>query len=68
MNSSTFTSSALSRRLLLRAGVGAAATAAALPLFAQAPAKTLRIGYQKFNTLNILKGTGQLEKALARPA
>ncbi|RQO47200.1 sulfonate ABC transporter substrate-binding protein [Variovorax sp. KBW07] len=58
---------ALSRRLLLRAGVGAAATAAVAPLFAQSAssrAKTLRIGYQKFNTLNILKGTGQLEKAL----
>jgi sulfonate transport system substrate-binding protein len=26
--------------------------------------RTLRIGYQKFNTLNILKGTGNLEKAL----
>jgi sulfonate transport system substrate-binding protein len=50
---------------LLRAGTAAAVTAAATPLFAQARAKTLRIGYQKFNTLNILKGTGQLEKALA---
>ncbi|WP_263143840.1 aliphatic sulfonate ABC transporter substrate-binding protein [Pseudomonas sp. RIT-PI-AD] len=50
-----------------------------LPLFALAAAglafiapsasadteKTLRIGYQKFNSLNILKGTGALEKALA---
>ncbi|TRX74712.1 aliphatic sulfonate ABC transporter substrate-binding protein [Pseudomonas mangiferae] len=27
--------------------------------------RTLRIGYQKFNSLNILKGTGALEKALA---
>ena len=27
--------------------------------------KTLRIGYQKFNSLNILKGSGALEKALA---
>lgn len=26
---------------------------------------TLRIGYQKFNSLNILKGSGALEKALA---
>ncbi len=26
---------------------------------------TLRIGYQKFNSLNILKGSGSLEKALA---
>ena len=29
-----------------------------------ADAKTLRIGYQKFNTLNILKGAGKLEEAL----
>lgn len=28
-------------------------------------AKTVRIGYQKFNSINILKGTGALEKALA---
>ena len=28
-------------------------------------AQTLRIGYQKFNSVNILKGTGALEKALA---
>lgn len=27
--------------------------------------QTLRIGYQKFNSLNILKGTGALERALA---
>lgn len=58
-------SPAVSRRLLLRAGVGAAVVAASAPLFAQTRARTLRIGYQKFNTLNILKGTGQLEKALA---
>jgi ABC-type nitrate/sulfonate/bicarbonate transport system substrate-binding protein len=32
---------------------------------AQAQAAPIRIGYQKFNTLNILKGTGNLEKALA---
>lgn len=31
---------------------------------AQTNLKTIRIGYQKFNTLNILKGTGNLEKAL----
>ncbi|MNH05699.1 putative aliphatic sulfonates-binding protein precursor [compost metagenome] len=29
------------------------------------PSKTLRIGYQKFNSINILKGSGALEKALA---
>ena len=55
----------LRRRALLQAGAGAAAAIAAGPLFAQAPAKVIRIGYQKFNTLNILKGTGQLETALA---
>ena len=53
------------RRAFLQAGAGAAAAIAAGPLFAQAPAKVIRIGYQKFNTLNILKGTGQLETALA---
>jgi NitT/TauT family transport system substrate-binding protein/sulfonate transport system substrate-binding protein len=55
----------LRRRTFLQAGAGAAAAIAAGPLFAQAPAKVIRIGYQKFNTLNILKGTGQLETALA---
>ncbi|CAN5389641.1 sulfonate ABC transporter substrate-binding protein [soil metagenome] len=57
----------LRRRTLLQAGAGAFAAAIAAPSWSQAstPAKTLRIGYQKFNTLNILKGTGALEKALA---
>ena len=53
------------RRALLQAGTAATATFIAGPLFAQAAPKVIRIGYQKFNTLNILKGTGQLEKALA---
>jgi NitT/TauT family transport system substrate-binding protein/sulfonate transport system substrate-binding protein len=53
------------RRTLLQAGAAAAASFVAGPLFAQGPTKVIRIGYQKFNTLNILKGTGQLEKALA---
>ncbi len=35
-----------------------------LPAFAADNSKTLRIGYQKFNTLNILKGAGHLEAAL----
>lgn len=57
------------RRALLQAGAATLA-AAALPTFsfAQAPAApsgNIRIGYQKFNTLNVLKGTGNLEKALA---
>ncbi|MGJ7487009.1 aliphatic sulfonate ABC transporter substrate-binding protein [Variovorax sp. LT2P21] len=53
------------RRALLQAGAAATAAIVAGPLFAQATPKVIRIGYQKFNTLNILKGTGQLEKALA---
>lgn len=47
-------------------GLVAAATAWLLPQAALADtSKTLRIGYQKFNSVNILKGTGDLEKALA---
>lgn len=53
------------RRALLQAGAAATAAFVAGPLLAQAAPKVIRIGYQKFNTLNILKGTGQLEKALA---
>lgn len=53
------------RRALLQAGAAATAAFIAGPLLAQAAPKVIRIGYQKFNTLNILKGTGQLEKALA---
>jgi len=53
------------RRALLQVGAAAAASLVAGPLFAQTAPKVVRIGYQKFNTLNILKGTGQLEKALA---
>lgn len=54
-------------RRLLSGGLFAAFAAFALPIsLAQAePAKNLRIGYQKFNSINILKGTGALEKALA---
>ncbi len=53
-----------------RALAGIAATALGLAgapglLHAQeANVKTLRIGYQKFNTINILKSTGALEKSL----
>ena len=53
------------RRALLQVGAAAAASLVAGPLFAQTAPKVVRIGYQKFNTLNILKGTGQLERALA---
>lgn len=59
------------RRRFLEAGVAAAAVLGGAGPRAQSvtpPApKLLRIGYQKFNTLNILKGTGNLEKALAVP-
>ncbi|EJN08151.1 aliphatic sulfonate ABC transporter substrate-binding protein [Herbaspirillum sp. YR522] len=52
------------RRLLLQ-GLAAGALAGGAPLVRAAQEKVLRIGYQKFNTLNILKGTGRLEQALA---
>ncbi len=47
-------------------GLLAAASAVLLPWQAAhaESAKTLRIGYQKFNSVNILKGSGALEKAL----
>ncbi|TBU97047.1 aliphatic sulfonate ABC transporter substrate-binding protein [Phytopseudomonas dryadis] len=47
-------------------GLLAAASALWLPWQAAHAegAKTLRIGYQKFNSVNILKGSGALEKAL----
>jgi len=55
----------LARRLLL----GAAALALALPALAQqnpkAEPQTLRIGYQKYGTLTLLKAKGDLEKRLA---
>ncbi|MBD1550259.1 aliphatic sulfonate ABC transporter substrate-binding protein [Pseudomonas typographi] len=54
---------ALSRRNVIKAGIGLAA-AWQLGSVHAAEASTLRIGYQKFNTLNILKGTGLFEKAL----
>ena len=40
------------------------AAALMLSVSAQADDSVIRIGYQKFNTLNILKGTGNLERAL----
>ncbi|KAA0123404.1 sulfonate ABC transporter substrate-binding protein [Methylobacterium sp. P1-11] len=50
-----------SRRLLLSAGLGLAATAALRPARA---AGSIRIGYQKYGSLVLLKGRGTLEKAL----
>ncbi len=59
---------AAGRRGILRAVLGAVlAAAVATPAFAQtaeAP-KELRIGYQKYGTLVILKARGTLEKRLA---
>jgi sulfonate transport system substrate-binding protein len=46
--------------------MGATLVAAGLPLAARAqPARELRIGFQKYGTLTILKGRGTLEKRLA---
>ena len=53
------------RRLLLSAGLGLAATAMLRPARA---AGTIRIGYQKYGSLVLLKGRGTLEKALSRSA
>lgn len=55
----------LPRRQVLAFGTAMAASiGAGLTLPAHAAERTLRIGYQKFNTLNILKGAGHLEEAL----
>lgn len=53
-----------SKRLLGWLAAGLTSLALATPAVADS-AKTLRIGYQKFNSVNILKGTGALEKTLA---
>lgn len=52
------------RRLILQ-GAATAALIGTAGWSMAAEERTLRIGYQKFNTLNILKGSGNLEKALA---
>ncbi len=54
------------RRLLL-GGLLAGIASALLPLSSALAdnGQTLRIGYQKFNSINILKSSGALEKALA---
>ncbi|MCJ2014813.1 sulfonate ABC transporter substrate-binding protein [Methylobacterium sp. J-076] len=51
-----------SRRLLMAGGLGLAAAAALRP--ARAAGSTLRIGYQKYGSLVLLKGRGTLERAL----
>ena len=52
------------RRRSLRLLLAAGAMAAGLPAFAQS-SKELRIGYQKYGTLTLLKGRGTLDKRLA---
>lgn len=54
------------RRHLLRAVLASFASALLFAGSVQAEeSRTLRIGYQKFNSVNILKGSGALEKTLA---
>ncbi|MDP4020995.1 sulfonate ABC transporter substrate-binding protein [Methylobacterium sp. NEAU 140] len=55
-------SAGLSRRTLLAGGAGLAAGLALRP--ARAAAGTLRVGYQKYGSLVLLKGRGTLERAL----
>lgn len=52
------------RRQLIALGAGAGLALLGGSLARAQETKTVRIGYQKFNTLNILKGSGNLEKAL----
>ena len=54
-----------SRRLVLLAALVVTAWCTAPNAFAQAKAEPLRIGYQKYGTLTILKARGDLEKRLA---
>jgi sulfonate transport system substrate-binding protein len=63
MNHASPRRSWLQRGLCVGAALGLAA--ALLPAAAQNKAETLRIGYQKYGTLTILKARGDLEKRLA---
>jgi len=54
-----------SRRLVLLATLAVTAWCTAPTAFAQAKAEPLRIGFQKYGTLTILKARGDLEKRLA---
>jgi sulfonate transport system substrate-binding protein len=53
------------RTLGLLFAAGAYPLAAGLPAYAAAPTKEVRIGYQKYGTLTLLKGRGTLEQRLA---
>ncbi len=55
----------LPRRTALGLALASAALCAAPPAFAQAKAEALRIGFQKYGTLTLLKSKGDLEKRLA---
>jgi NitT/TauT family transport system substrate-binding protein/sulfonate transport system substrate-binding protein len=52
------------RRFIRNASVVALTAGTYASASRAADSRTIRIGYQKFNTLNILKGTGNLERAL----
>lgn len=52
------------RRKVLTLGTGAGLALLAAGWATADESKVVRIGYQKFNTLNILKGSGNLERAL----
>jgi NitT/TauT family transport system substrate-binding protein/sulfonate transport system substrate-binding protein len=54
----------IDRRHFLRHVSALALSASVAPLARAVSPNVIRIGYQKFNTLNILKGTGNLERAL----
>lgn len=54
----------ITRRRVLAAGFASAALGSTASVFAQAPARVLRVGHQK-GWLSILKGRGTLEKRLA---
>jgi len=54
----------ITRRRVLAAGFASAALGSTARVFAQAPARVLRVGHQK-GWLSILKGRGTLEKRLA---
>jgi len=54
----------ITRRRVLATGLASAALSSTSTVFAQAPARVLRVGHQK-GWLSILKGRGTLEKRLA---
>ena len=61
---SSLAQNAVSRRTLVQGALAAGLASSSLAGWAQAPARTLRIGNQK-GLLSLLKGRGTLEKRLA---